>query len=352
MINYNHPQVQADLKEILAQHLPWHMLDKKSVLVTGATGMLSAYVAFVLLSLNEQLGIKVKPILLARSEEKLKYIFGDFNLEITALVQDVCDSIEVEGSVDYIFHAAGGASPYHILNDPVGIIRANVQGTQNVLEVSNRKKVSNTVFASTREIYGRVETKESIDENDMGVLDPLHPRNCYPESKRLAEALLMAYHTQYGVNFSTLRIAHAYGPGMSIENDGRVMSDLIGDVINKRDICLNSSGQVERAFCYIVDAVSGIFRVMLQGRSAEAYNLANENESIRIVDLAYLLQRLSGNGKGVSTKIDQSRRLGYTNYNRTALNTKRLEALGWSTTIGLEEGLIRTLRSFSGISTI
>lgn len=346
MINYRHPQVQEDLKQLLEQNIPWHLLRDRTVLITGATGMLASYVGFTLLYLNEQLSLNIKPIFLARNKEKLEQVYGDALSQAQCLVQDVCEPMQYEGTVDYIFHAAGAASPYYIINDPVGIINANVQGTQQVLELARNSQTENVVFASTREVYGHVAGKASIAETDMGVLDPLNPRDCYPESKRLAEALLTAYHTQYGIKFNSIRIAHTYGPGMQIEGDGRVMSDFINDAVNARDIILKSTGEAERAFCYITDAVSGIFRVMLQGEATKAYNLANENEPIRIIDLANLLQQIAGNGKSVKVEVNKSNSAGYTNYPRTGLDTARLNDMGWSPTVGLEDGLTRTLKAF------
>lgn len=346
MINYRHPQVQADLKQLISQDLPWQTLKEKAVLVTGATGMLASYVGFTLLYLNEKLGLNTQPVFLARDEDKLNTVYGDALTAAHILIQDVCEPIRYNGNVDFIFHAAGAASPYYIVNDPVGIINANVQGTQQVLELARNSHPKNIVFASTREAYGYVAGKASIEESDMGLLDPLNPRDCYPESKRLAEALLTAYHTQYNISFNSLRIAHTYGPGMQIDGDGRVMSDLINDVVNGRDIHLKSRGDDERAFCYITDTISGIFRVMLLGEPATAYNLANEDEPIRIIDLAKLLQNLAGNGKRIKIDMRETNKVGYTNYARTALNTHRLQALGWLPSVGLEDGLLRTLNSF------
>lgn len=349
MINYRHPQVQEDLKQLLEQNIPWQLLREKTVLITGATGMLASYVGFTLLYLNEQLGLSIRPVFLARSEQKLKQVYGDALVNTGTLVQDVCEPIKYDGTVDYVFHAAGAASPYYIINDPVGIINANVQGTQQVLELARNRDTKNIVFASTREVYGHVAGKTSITETDMGVLDPLNPRDCYPESKRLAEALLTAYHTQYGINFNSMRIAHTYGPGMQIEGDGRVMSDLINDAVNARDIILNSTGEAERAFCYITDAVSGIFRVMLQGEATKAYNLANENEPIRIIDLANLLQQIAITGKSVKVELDKNNQAGYTNYARTGLDTTRLNTLNWQPNVGLKDGLERTLKAFDEV---
>lgn len=345
MIAYRHPQVQSDLDELLQQDVPWHQLQGKTVLVTGATGMLASYVGFTLLALNEKRHLNIQPVFLARSEEKLQQVYGDALAGVHCLEQDVCSPIHYPGTVDYIFHAAGAASAYAILNDPVGIINANVQGTRQVLTLAVSCKTQNITFASTREVYGNVQGKVFIDESDMGTLDPLNPRDCYPESKRLAEAMLMAYYKQYGVPFNSLRIAHTYGPGMQIESDGRVMADLMNDTVNARDIVLNSTGEAERAFCYITDAISGIFRVMLQGEPGKAYNLANEKEPIRIIDLANLLQTLAGHGKSV--RVELKSQAGYTNYMRSALNTRRLENLAWQPQVTLSDGLKRTLKAFT-----
>lgn len=346
MINYQHHQVQNDLKELIDCNLPWDKLRNKTVLITGATGMLASYMGFTLIFLNKKLGLNIRPIFLARSKEKLNFVYGEELDFCETLVQDVCEPINYSGHVDFIFHAAGAASPYYIINDPVGVINANVIGTQNILNLAITSHTNKVLFASTREIYGDVVSKNIIDERDMGVLDPLNPRDCYPESKRLAESLLMAYHSQYGVDFNTVRIAHTYGPGMQIEGDGRVMSDLINDAVNLRDIHLKSTGQAERAFCYISDAILGIYNVMFQGQSAQAYNLANENEPTRIIDLAHLLQELVGSGKGVNVDIDKNSQAGYTNYKRSVLDTSRLSSLGWKPIIELKDGLNRTVRSF------
>ncbi|ART78809.1 NAD-dependent epimerase/dehydratase family protein [Oceanisphaera avium] len=344
MINYQHPQVQQDIAELTQQAIPWHELKDKTVLITGATGMLASYVGFTLLYLNAELNLNIKILLLARNQDRLAQVYGN-QKNVEWLVQDVCAPINYPDTVDYIFHAAGAASPYYIVNDPVGIINANVQGTQNALELARRSNTKNVVFASTREVYGKVEGKAFINEQDMGTLDPLNARDCYPESKRLAEALLMAYYTQHHINFNSLRIAHSYGPGMQIEGDGRVMSDLINDAVHARDIVLKSTGEAERAFCYITDAVSGIFRVMLQGEPSHAYNLANEQETIRIIDLAHLLQKIANKDKGVVIDIPQHQ-AGYANFGRTALDTTKIEHLGWGPQVALADGLTRTLTAF------
>ena len=338
----NEKIIQEDMERI-ARVLPdAKNFNNKSILVTGANGMLAAYLVNFFTYLNETSGAGIKVYALSRNSERLKERFGD---RVEILAQDVTSGINVPGELDYIFHLAGMADPVSIKNDPVGIIRANVQGTMNVLELA-REKGALVVFASTREVYGAMpEGTYLIHEEDAGSLDPADPRSCYPESKRLAETLLVSYHNQYYVNFINTRIAHAYGPGMRLENDGRVMADFLSDAVAGRDIVLKSAGTALRAFCYVSDAISGMLTAVLRGEKNRSYNLANETEEISVRGLAELAAEMSPTNIGVTfvTDADQS---GYVKFKRVALDTSRLEALGWKPEVGLRDGIKRTIEFF------
>lgn len=334
-----------DLRKICQADLPWQQLDGKTVLVTGATGMLASYVTWLLLFLHEEAGIDVSVVALCRNPQKAEHYYGSYvgKPYFHLLTQDVCNPIVYDGAVDYIFHLAGNASPYFINTDPVGIMKCNLVGTMNVLELARKKQTVKVVFASTREVYGANEHADKLDECSYGVLDPLDARSCYPESKRAAETLLKSYYLQYGVAFNTIRIAHAYGPTMKLEKDGRVMADLMGDVIAGRDIVLKSSGEAIRAFLYITDAVLGMFTVLFKGRAGEAYNLANETEPVCIRDLAKLLASYR-NDKIIQVVINEGDQKGYCAYRRNALDTTAIEQLGWKPQVSLREGIKKVLR--------
>jgi nucleoside-diphosphate-sugar epimerase len=142
-----------------------------------------------------------------------------------------------------------------------------------------------------------------------------------------------------------MRIAHSYGPGMKIDNDGRIMADLISDIVNNRNIILKSSGETIRAFCYITDAIKAMFLVLLEGEKGQAYNIANETEDISIKNLAELLISLQPEKKlKVEYQISKNQH-GYTSYKRTPLNTDKIEKLGWKPVILLKQGLMRTIES-------
>ena len=153
--------------------------------------------------------------------------------------------------------------------------------------------------------------------------------------------MLKSYYLQYGVNFNAVRIAHSYGPTMQLENDGRVMADLMGDVVAGRDVVLKSSGEAIRAFLYITDAVLGMFTILFHGEPAMAYNLANETEPISIKDLAELLSSFSEE-IATSVAISSENNKAYCNYKRVALDTSAIEKLGWKPMVSLEEGVKRT----------
>lgn len=334
-----------DLQRMSEAELPWRELDGKTVLVTGATGMLASYVTWLLLHLHEHAGINVSVVALCRSRQRAEQYFGSYagKSYFSLLIQDVCEPIAYEGKVDYVFHLAGNASPYFINTDPVGIMKCNLQGTINVLELARHHDVKRVLFASTREVYGKNEDAEQLNESAFGTLDPLDDRSCYPESKRAAESLLKSYYLQYGVDFFTIRIAHAYGPTMKLENDGRVMADLMGDVVAGRDIVLKSSGETIRAFVYITDAVLGMFTVFFKGKAGQAYNLANETEPISIKDLAHMLATLRED-KVLQVVVSEEGQKGYCAYRRTDLDTSGIEQLGWKPRIPLQEGINRVFR--------
>lgn len=348
MFEYKNKVVQEDMRRMAEEHLDWHQFNGKTILVTGATGMLATYISYFLLYLKEEKGINLNLIALCRSRSKAENAFIVFLKKpyFTLLLQDVCEPIQYEGSIDYIFHLAGNASPHFINTDPVGIVKSNLIGTFNVLELAKEKHSSKVIFASTREVYGKNEEEDSLTETSFGTIDPMENRSCYPESKRAAETIFRSYFLQYGVNFNALRIAHSYGPGMNLHSDGRVMADLMGNVVDGKDIELKSTGEALRAFCYITDTVTGLFYAALKGKPGEAYNLANETEEISIRDLAQMLVSLRRDKElKVVFNIPETN-TGYCNYKRVGLNTQKIETLGWQPKVSLKKGCLRTINSF------
>lgn len=344
MLNYHHPVVQADMKELAAQPLPWQVLHDRTVLVTGANGMLATYLVYFLHYLNRVCGIRVRTVALSRNVERMHTLFA--GLEGTdateLLVQDICRPLPPGARADYILHLAGNASPHFIRTTPADILLTNLEGTVRVLDAA-RAWNSRVLFVSTREVYGAVTGRELLGETDFGSVDPAEPRSCYPESKRAAEALLVAYGRQYGVCANAVRMAHAYGPGMKLAGDGRVMADFMAAAVEGRPIVLHSTGEAERAFCYLTDAVAGLLTVLLKAPAGEAYNLANEREPMPIKEVARLVAGVDPvRPLEVRIELPAEQDTAYCNYKRVGLDTAKLEALGWQPRVSLREGILRT----------
>ena len=163
---YSSSIMQSDLQELTGrENIPFEKLEDKTVFITGAGGMLAYYTLGALMYLNKKRNLNIHVIALVRNSEKVKKQFDGFlsDPNFSLLLQDVNDNIWVEGAVDYIVHAAGASSPYAIKHDPVGIIRANTEGTRQVLELAKHKKVHSLLYTSTREVYGEVRGKECLD---------------------------------------------------------------------------------------------------------------------------------------------------------------------------------------------
>lgn len=348
MLNFSNIIVQEDMKDIYNEDILFNKLKNKSVLITGATGMLATYIVYFLYYLNLNRDINVKIHILARNKKKIEELFGAFTNDENFIIvnQDVTNEISIKEKIDYIFHLASSANPKNILENPIGIIKANTLGTINICEFALRNNAL-VFFASTREIYGKIEGKEFVKEIDMGVCDCLEDRACYPESKRISETICKSYNLQYGMKYQICRIAHVYGPGMNIDNDGRIMSDIISDIVNNRNIILKSDGSAQRAFCYLSDAVRAIFFILLNGQENDVFNLSNEEEEISIKDLARLATELflEKNIK-VNYQISNNNSNLYTNYKRSKLDNSKLYDLGWKIKTNLKEGIKKTVLSF------
>ena len=219
------PIVREDMANIYERGDYAELAGGKTVLVTGAYGMLASYTVYFMLYLNEVHGFDIKIVTLSRNINKLVKRFGKYTDRIFNINQSVNASIDTE--CDFIIHAASLASTEHFTAIPVDVILPNIIGTNNMLELAVKNKAK-FLFFSSGSIYGIYESLQKRVKEDMyGVLDPLNESNCYAESKRMGEALCRAYHVQHGVHTVAARIAHSYGPTIDIENDPRVFSSFV-----------------------------------------------------------------------------------------------------------------------------
>ena len=348
----NEKFIQEDLKYILHENIKWESFEGKTILITGANGLLAYYLVRTLLYLNDNLfKTKCKVLALCRNMAKANDKFGvyfdrnDFDL----LIQDVCQEIKYENNIHFIIHAASQASPKYYGSDPVGTINANVLGTNNILKLSYEKKVESVLFFSSSEVYGEVNNyMNTIKETDFGYLNPTVIRSCYAESKRLGETMCVAWNEQYGVPVKIVRPFHTYGPGI-IRDDGRVFSDFIYNIIDGKNIIMKSDGTAKRAFCHISDATRGFFTVLLNGENGEAYNVGNSHAEVSIQELAVILIGLFPERKLKIIKDYTQKNSGYirSTISRICPNLEKIKEIGWEPKISIEKGFKQTILSYN-----
>lgn len=335
--------IQEDLLKIISQPINWQRVHGKTVMVTGATGMVGSYFVRTLLKLNETSDMNVRVVCVARNIAKLEEDITN-NPNVRVLAHDVTEPIEYEGEIDFIIHAASPASPLIMKDNPVETIAANVLGTYNTLQLARQKKSEGYMFISSREIYGQPsDTQEFFTEDSYGFVDPLDPRSCYPEGKKAAETMCASFKAQYGLDAKVARLAHTYGPGMSVF-DGRVQADFLKNVIFNEDIVMKSEGLPIRTYTYIADAVAGMFMILLNGKET-VYNIGDENAKISIRGLAELLVRITPErGLSVKFEIPEGGTKGCAPFTLGILDSSKLRELGWKPWNTIEEGFGRTIR--------
>ena len=331
---------RQDLRVCLDNVPGLELLKGKSLLVTGAVGLLGSFLvdALRLGNRERQLGCMIYGA--ARGLERLQKRFASVSAEdnLEFLSQDVTRKWGYpEICPDYIIHAAGGADPRSMYEKPVEVIKANVEGIGRLLELLRQGGHGRLLYLSSGEVYGQTDNVEALGEQDFGSIDQDSVRSCYPLSKRLAENLCLSYVHEYGVEAVTARPAHTYGPTHT-EFDTRATAQFTGQAACGEDIVLRSRGGQVRSYTYVADGVAGLLTVLLQGKSGEAYNVADTAAQVSIADFA----QMAAKAGGVAVRYEENNSQP-TPISRAVLSDKKLRALGWQPRFTPEEGIRHTV---------
>lgn len=303
----------------------------KRILVTGGAGFVGSNLCEKLL--NDGNYVICLDNFFTGSKANVEKFANNSNFELVN--HDVTD--EYLNEVDQIYNLACPASPPHYQYDPIKTMKTSVLGIINMLELA--KKCNATILqASTSEVYGNPNVHPQL-ESYWGNVNPIGIRSCYDEGKRCAETLMMDYHRQFGIDTKIVRIFNTYGPNMA-QNDGRVVSNFILQVLRNEDITIYGDGSQTRSFCYVDDLVEGLIK-MMNSKLAGPVNLGNPSERT-VLDFAKLVIELTNSKSKIINRPlpsdDPTKR-------RPDISLAKQE-LGWEPTVDIVEGLNKTIEYF------
>lgn len=340
---------EEDINFLIKNCLCLKELKNKTILVTGATGLVGSTLIKTILEYASFTHSNIKVIAFGRNKEKMMKMFEKYvnDKNLSVLVGDVNSKIEIEENIDYIIHTAAVTKSKVLKDCPVETTLTAILGTKNVLDLASEKHIEGMVYLSSMEAYGIFEKSLTVNEEMLGYIDLKNVRNGYAESKRMCEFLCNAYFTEYNVPVKSARLAQTFGAGVPVD-DTRIFASIARDVINKENIVLHTKGLSEANYCYISDTINAILTILIKGANGETYNIANENCHTTIRDMANMVCEniADGNIKVVFDIPEDVSINGYAPDTKMKLSSEKLRGLGWKPQYDLEDSYQRLILSY------
>ncbi|PWA31487.1 hypothetical protein CCH79_00002611 [Gambusia affinis] len=324
--------------------------DRKRILITGGAGFVGSHLTDKLMMDGHELTV-VDNFFTGR-KRNVEHWIGHENFEL--INHDVVEPLYIE--VDQIYHLASPASPPNYMYNPIKTLKTNTIGTLNMLGLAKRVG-ARLLLASTSEVYGDPEVHPQNEEY-WGHVNPIGPRACYDEGKRVAETMCYAYMKQEGVEVRVARIFNTFGSRMHM-NDGRVVSNFILQALQGEPLTVYGTGSQTRAFQYVSDLVNGLVLLMNSNISSPV-NLGNPEEHtildffsppVNMLSSVPKRIRLNPNayrGRAVSRSQIQFLSEAQDDPQRRRPDIRKAKMmLGWEPVVPLEEGLNKTIQYFS-----
>jgi len=330
---------KEDILHFFQSDLPWEKLSGCNILVTGATGLIGGCLVESLM-MNPKRNYHVYAS--GRNEERALKRFKDFanNSAFHFIKHDVMKPLQCNISFDYIIHAASNASPNFFANNPVEVIKSNIEGVANLMDYGLGHGMKRFLYVSSGEVYGEGDGR-IFDEDYSGYVNCIKPRSCYPSSKRAAETLCVSYADEYGADVVIARPCHTYGPNFT-EQDNRVYAQFIRNIQRGENIIMKSTGEQYRSWCYVVDCVSALLFILLKGEKCQAYNIADDSSNITIKELAEMVADIGGRNVVMDLPLDTEEK-GYNLVTKSVFSTQKLTELGWRVRGSMKEKMEKTI---------
>jgi len=341
--------IEQDVKEIstnIEEIAP--LLEGKTLLVTGGAGFIGGYILDVVSYLNENCfknpcNLICLDNLIVGDQNRISHLLEKNYFKF--LKCDVSTAFShYDGNIDFMVHAASIASPAYYRQYPIETIDANILGIRNLLQLGVEKKIKSLLYLSSSEVYGDpLPGNFPTPETYRGNVSCTGPRACYDEAKRAAETYCVFFFSKCGVPVKVARPFNLYGPGMRI-NDKRVIPDFINNALRGEPITMFSDGSDKRTFCYISDAITGFFKVLLSNSNGQVFNIGNNAEEFSILELANAVNELFENKIGVITKVSGEKNYLQDNPKRRVPDlSKARTILKYEPKINLKTGLQRSI---------
>ena len=335
-MNKENALYQQDLRNIVS--MPGiETLHGKTILITGATGMVGTHLIDALMLLGD-----VKVYAVGRDKNRAMDRLGSYydSPLFTFVEQDVCNKFPSDIKPDIIIPLASNTHPLAYSQYPVETMLINIKGAEHALNLA--VEIGATVlYPSTVEVYGNAIGEDTFSEDYTGKLNLSTSRSCYTESKRSAEAMCQSFIAEKGAKVKIVRLSRLFGP-TKLMTDSKASSQFIKKALAHEDIILKSEGNQLFSYTYITDAVRAMLHVLIYGEVGTAYNISCESCDVRLKEFAGLCAQY--NGKDVIFELpSETERKGFSVAQKAVLDNSRLRSIGWTPLYNMKEALWRTL---------
>lgn len=315
----------------------------KSILITGAAGLICSSVVDIIFRYNDTHENKIQILAAGRWHQEMYDRFQDMidRADFKFVVYDAAKENHINDHADYIIHGASNASPDMIVKEPVETMLSNFLGMKYLLDYAKDAGTKRLIYISSSEVYGAKDGNEPFKEGEYGYIDLLNSRNSYSIGKCAAETMCASYADEYGIESVIVRPGHIYGPTAS-PHDVRVGSVWAYAVAKGENLVMKSDGRQIRSYVYSLDCASAILKVLLAGENCHAYNISNPDSVITIKELGELLSKAGGVELKMELPTEEEKKR-FNPMSNSSLEAKSLLALGWKGCFDAETGLKHTV---------